>query len=136
MIEYREFGSELIDEAYKIYEANGWISYLNNREKLSRAFECSLYVLGAFEDDELVGFVRCIGDAEYIIYVQDLIVNPSHQRKGIGRELMKQASDKFPEVRQFVLITDKDDKVSNAFYQAIGMSSDCKGYPINAYFRV
>ena len=135
MIEYKEFGSELIDEAYQIYEQNGWASYLNNKEKLIKAFEQSLYILGAFEKDVLVGFVRCVGDAEYIIYVQDLIVSPSHQRTGIGKELMKRASEKFPDVRQFVLITDKDDEVSNAFYQAIGMSSDCNGYPINAYFR-
>ena len=135
MIEYREFGSELIDEAYKIYEENRWESYLNNKAKLSRAFESSLLVIGAFEDGRLVGFVRCVGDAEYIVYVQDLIVRPTHHRQGIGRELMKLASDAFPAVRQFVLITDSDDAVSNAFYKAIGMSPDCNGYPINAYFR-
>ena len=135
MIEYREFRSEFIDEAYKIYEENRWESYLGDKEKLSRAFENSLRIIGAFEDGRLVGFVRCIGDAEYIIYVQDLIVRPTHQRKGIGRELMRRLSEAFPAIRQFVLITDSDDEVSNAFYRAIGMSPDCNGYPINAYFR-
>lgn len=135
MIEYGEFRLDYLDDAYRIYEENGWKNYLHDTDKLSRAFRQSLYILGAFEDDRLVGFVRCVGDAEYILYVQDLIVKPSHQRKGIGRELMRRVSEAFPAIRQFVLITDRDDEVSNAFYQAIGLSSDCGGYPINVYFR-
>ena len=136
MIEYKEIRSEFIEEAYKIYEENQWESYLNDKDKLNRSFENSLYIVGAFEDNRLVGFVRCVGDAEYILYVQDLIVKPEYQRKGIGKELMRLVSEAFPAIRQFVLITDSDDVTSNEFYQAIGMSRDCNGYPINAYFRV
>lgn len=88
MIEYKEFRSELINEVYSIYEENQWKSYLGDKEKLSRAFEQSLYLLGAFEEGNLVGFVRCIGDSEYILYVQDLIVKPSYYRQGIGKALM------------------------------------------------
>lgn len=135
MIEYKKFSSELIDEVYEIYEANKWENYLNDKERLSGAFERSVYILGAFENDRLVGFVRCVGDSEYILYVQDLIVKPSHQRKGIGRELIGKVSEAYPDVRQFVLITDRDDEVSNSFYKAIGLSKDCNGYPVNAYFR-
>lgn len=135
MIEYKKFSSELIDEVYEIYEANKWENYLNDKERLSGAFEQSVYILGAFENDRLVGFVRCVGDSEYILYVQDLIVKPSHQRKGIGRELIGKVSEAYPGVRQFVLITDRDNEVSNSFYKAIGLSKDCNGYPVNAYFR-
>lgn len=135
MITYREFDSARIDEVYRIYEENGWKSYLGDKDRLSRAFDRSLFVLGAFDGEELAGFVRCIGDSEYILYVQDLIVRPAYQRKGIGRELMRQVLEKYASVRQFVLITDKDDDVSNAFYREIGLSDLCNGYPINAYFR-
>ena len=48
---------------------------------------------------------------------------------------MKQTSDHFPAVRQFVLITDRDDETANAFYRAIGLAEDFNGYPINHYFR-
>lgn len=135
MIEYRQFGAERLEEVCRIYEENGWKSYLGDPERLSRAFEKSLYLLGAFEDGRLIGFARCVGDAEYILYVQDLIVSPARQRKGVGRELMRRVSEVFPAVRQFVLITDRDDASSNAFYRAIGLSSSCGGYPINTYFR-
>lgn len=135
MIEYREFRSERIEEIYQIYKENQWESYLKDKDKLARAFEQSLFVIGAFEDDHLVGFARCIGDNEYILYVQDLIIKPSHYRKGIGKELINRVSQKYSNVRQFVLITDKEDKVANAFYQAVGLVQECNGYPVNHYFR-
>lgn len=135
MITYKEFGSELIEEIYMIYESNGWLSYLNNKPKLIQAFEKSIYVLGAFDNGKLVGFVRCIGDGEYILYIQDLIITPSYHRKGIGRELMKRVSNHYKTIRQFLLITDKDDNISNAFYQSIGLVKECNGFAINHYFR-
>ena len=135
MTDYREFGSELIDQVYQIYEENQWSSYLGDREKLARAFDNSLYVLGAFVGDKLVGFVRCVGDGESVIYVQDLIVRQGYRRQGIGRELMKQASDRYPGVRQFLLITDSEDKDANDFYKAIGMTEEFYGYPVRHYFR-
>ena len=135
MIKYLEFGSELVSDAYNIYRDNGWGAYLTSLDKLKKAFDNSLYILGAFEEDKLVGFIRCIGDSEFIIYIQDLIVLPEYQRRGIGKTLVKKVSDKFSDVRQFVLITDKDDEKANAFYRAIGMKTTLNGYPINTYFR-
>ena len=134
-MEYKEFGLEKIDEVCAIYEANGWQSYLNDKERLKKAFDKSLYVLGAFDEGRLVGFVRCVGDEEYIVYVQDLIVLPACQRKGIGRRLMQIVLKKYEKVHQLVLITDEDDEVSNAFYRAIGLSDKCNGYPVKHYFR-
>ena len=135
MPQYKEFGSELINEAYEIYRQSEWNSYLKDKEKLRRAFDSSLYILGAFEDGRLVGFVRCVGDNEFILYIQDLIVTPSFQRKGIGRELMRRVSERFSDIRQFVLITDREDKAANAFYRSIGLSPEFNGFPINTYFR-
>lgn len=135
MIEYRSFCDDSIDEVYGIYKENHWESYLKDKAKLCRAFRQSLYVLGAFENGSLVGFVRCVGDEEYIIYVQDLIVKPSHFRKGIGSELIRRVSEKYAHVRQFVLITDREDAAANAFYRSVGLVSECNGFPVNTYFR-
>ena len=95
MIEYKPFGSERIEEIYKIYEENEWSSYLGDKEKLVRAFNNSLYILGAFDKDHLIGFVRCVGDDEYIVYVQDLVVLSAYHRKGIGRKLMETVSERY-----------------------------------------
>ncbi|MCR5374727.1 MAG: GNAT family N-acetyltransferase [Lachnospiraceae bacterium] len=59
------------------------MAYLNNDDALKRAYENSLYCLGAYSGDELVGFIRCVGDGEHIVLVQDLIVVPEYQRQKI-----------------------------------------------------
>ena len=68
---YEIFGPERLEAVRAIYEEAGWYAYFGNDEALHRAFEQSLYVLGAFEGDELIGFVRCVGDGEHVVIVQD-----------------------------------------------------------------
>lgn len=65
-IKYKVFGAERIDEAYSIYESNQWESYLGDKEKLTKAFENSLYCLGAFDEDNAVSnaFYKSIGLSE------------------------------------------------------------------------
>ena len=121
MINYRHLTSESLNQIKALYEQHGWLAYLNDDARLTRAFDSSLYTLGAYENDQLVGFIRCVGDGEHIVMVQDLIVAQTYQRKGIGGELMKKASDQFANVRMFMLLTDAMDADANAFYQAIGM---------------
>ncbi|MBR4121968.1 MAG: GNAT family N-acetyltransferase, partial [Erysipelotrichaceae bacterium] len=101
MIEYRTFGAEQAAAVREIYEANRWSSYLGDPGRIEKALAQSLYTLGAFDGGRLVGFVRCVGDTEFILYVQDVIVLPAYQRRGIGRELMRRTSEAFPAVRQF-----------------------------------
>lgn len=120
---YNEFGSERLYEVLKIYERSGWCAYLGDDDKLSRAFDNSLYILGAFDGDALVGFVRCVGDGEHIVYVQDMIVDVPYQRRGIGRELLRRVMNKYADVRMFTLITDAEDRDSRAFYEAVGLTS-------------
>lgn len=134
MITYREFGVDCMDEVIKIYEKAGWLAYLGNKEKLIRTFDNSLYILGAFEENNLLGFIRCVGDGEHIVYVQDLIVDVEYKRRGIGRELMERAMNQFMNVRMITLITDSADEVSNSFYKAIGLKKyDDNG--LSGYFR-
>lgn len=123
MIEYREFGAEELFRVRALYEDVGWAAYLSDSEKLARAFAVSLYVLGAFRNDMLIGFIRCVGDGEHIVYVQDLIVDSAYRRQGIGRALLQKARDTYRYVRMFALMTDGSDRNANSFYQAIKMRS-------------
>lgn len=134
MISYQEFGSEYLEQVKNIYEAEQWYAYLKDDEKLRRAFEQSLYLLGAFDGENLVGFVRCVGDGEHILLVQDLIVAPSYQKQGIGTNLFKAVWDKYINVRMFHVVTDIHDKVDNHFYQSFGMKKLEAGDMVS-YFR-
>lgn len=132
MIAYHKFGIEQMPRILAIYRAADWCAYLTDNEKLTRAFQNSLYVLGAFDCHKLIGFVRCVGDGEHILYIQDLIVDPAYRRQGVGRELMQRTMKKFAQVRMLALATDAADMVSNTFYAEIGMrrfeDAECTGY--------
>ena len=134
MIEYKEFDSSLIGRVKEIYALEGWTAYLNSDEKLVRAFETSLYLLGAFEGDKLVGFVRCVGDGEHILLVQDLIVDKAYQKQRIGTTLFKTVWEKYKDVRMFQVNTDLEDEVDNHFYKSMGMKPLESGHMIS-YFR-
>ena len=134
MITYKEFDLSLLCEVKEIYTRQQWNSYLNNDAKLKAAFENSLYLYGAFEEEDLVGFVRCVGDGEHIVLVHDLIVRPEYQRRGIGTALFQAVWDKYIDVRMFHVLTDMEDEVDNYFYQSFGMKKLEEGHMVG-YFR-
>lgn len=121
MITYSEFGVEQMQEVVLIYQENGWVSYLKDFEQLERALKTSGYLLGAFYKQKLVGFIRCVTDGEFIVFIQDLILLPEFQRQGIGTLLLQKVFEKYQQVRSIVVITDKLDAQANAFYQKNGL---------------
>lgn len=132
--EYLEFGSERLEEIKALYEDSGWKAYLTDDEKLKRAFDNSLYTYGAAADGRLIGFVRCVGDGEHVVLVQDLIVRSDSRRLGIGNRLMRAVMEKYKDVRMLFIVTDKADEKANAFYRALGMKPIENGGMIS-YFR-
>ena len=80
MIEYKEFSVENLEEVKEIYAEEGWNAYLKDDGNLSRAFGNSMFILGAFDGERLIGFIRCLGDGEHLVIVQDLIIRKEYQR--------------------------------------------------------
>lgn len=120
-MEYKQFGSSRLEEIKEIYREQGWTAYLNDDGKLKRAYDNSLYVYGIFEEDRLIGFVRCVGDGEHIVVIEDLIIKAEYQRQGLGTKLLQQVFEKYADVRMLSLYTDKADVKANSFYRKMGM---------------
>lgn len=119
-MEIREYAPFNEEEIAALYASVGWIAYTKDLSALSRGFARSLLVLGAYENDRLLGIVRCVGDGETIVWIQDVLVFPDYQRRGVGRALVQAVLDRYPRVRQIELATDGNDPASNAFYQTLG----------------
>jgi len=64
----------------------GWGTY--HRAVIEESLPCSLYCVHATLGEELVGMARIVGDSGLVFYIQDVIVVPEHQGKGIGALLM------------------------------------------------
>lgn len=116
-----EINEGYLSQIKALYEESGWSAYLGDDEKLKNAIKNSLLTLGYMDGEELVGFVRCVGDAEHVVLVQDLIVKKNYRRKGLAKKLMDEVFEKYKDVRWIQVNTDGEDEVANAFYKAIGM---------------
>ena len=62
-------------------------------KQAEKALANSLYVVTAYEKDTLVGMGRIVGDGAVICYVQDLIVVPESQGKGIGSAILSKLTE-------------------------------------------
>mgnify|MGYP004605564175 FL=1 len=116
--EYKEYQE---DEIQTLYAAVGWTAYTEDLPALERGFQNSLLVLAAYEDGELIGLIRAVGDGATVVFVQDLLVAPQKQRQGVGTALLKAVLDRYSNVRQLLLTTDNTPKPI-AFYKSLGFS--------------
>ena len=105
--EYTRFNEQEIRD---LYRAVGWTAYTDNMPALKRGFENSLLTLAAYEGENLMGIIRAVGDGSTIVFIQDILVFPEHQRKGIGTALIKEVLERFSNVRQIELATDNTPK--------------------------
>lgn len=88
-MEIKEYKVYNEDEILRLYSAVGWTAYADKPEKLRQGFKHSLLVLAAYENDELLGIIRVVGDGFTIVFVQDILVYPEKQRRGVGSTLLK-----------------------------------------------
>lgn len=109
-----------------LYQNVGWSAYTENLDLLKNAIVKSLDVITAWEDEELVGLIRTIGDGLTILYIQDILVLNEYQKKGIGSMLLKEVLEKYKHVRQKVLLTEEAKDVRH-FYEKNGFESCDKG---------
>ena len=120
-MEIREYTDFNIDEIRRLYSEVGWTAYTENMPALEQGYKNSMTVLAAYEDDELLGIIRTVGDGFTIVFIQDILVFPEKQRQGIGTALLKAVLDRYPNVRQIELATDNTPKTI-AFYKSLGFS--------------
>ena len=81
----------------------GWSSG-HYPDRLAVAMRNSGTVLTAWEDDKLVGLINALDDGVMTAYVHYLLVNPTHQGMGIGRELVRRLREKYQSYLRIVLI--------------------------------
>lgn len=118
-MEIREYRTYNEAEVLRLYASVGWTAYTDHPETLRKGFEKSLLKLAAYEGEQLLGIIRAVGDGHTIVFVQDILVAPEHQRKGIGTALLQAVLDRYSHVRQIELATDNTEKTI-AFYKSMG----------------
>lgn len=121
-MEIKYYDHFYLEEILHLYQSVGWTNYLKREDILEEAYANSLCVLAAYGGDSLLGIIRAIGDGLTIVFVQDIIVLPKYQRKGIGTKQLKAVIDKYRNVYQMELLTNNREK-TKAFYRSVGFTA-------------
>jgi len=117
----KEYSEYRADEIIPLFSSVGWVNYTNSPNVLENAIKNSLLTLGAYDGEKLIGIIRAVGDGFSIVFIQDVLVMPEYQRKGIGTMLVKAIIERYPNVYQIQLTTDNTDKTV-PFYKSLGFS--------------
>ena len=118
-------------EILGLYASVGWTAYTDDPAALRNGFANSLLTLAAYEEAALAGLIRVVGDGHTIVIVQDILVRPQFQRRGIGSALLQAVLNRYAGVRQIELLTD-DTPETAAFYRSMGFREltelGCRGF--------
>jgi GNAT superfamily N-acetyltransferase len=105
--------------------------------KLQDALNNSTYIVSAWKEDLLIDMARCLSDDVSIFYLQDILIHPDHQRKGLGRRLLQNCINRFEHVKTKILLTGGEEK-QKTFYESLGYKNtkECTKEKLNAYVMI
>lgn len=91
MITYRSGNHLELNEVIELYNSCslGARRPVDDRDRMGRMLAGANLVITAWDGDLLVGISRSMSDFAYATYLSDLAVRESHQRQGIGKELIR-----------------------------------------------
>lgn len=65
----------------------GWKDFMNF-DVAETSIKNSVFSVVVKEKQNVIGMGRIVGDGAIYFYIQDIVVHPDHQGKGIGKEIM------------------------------------------------
>jgi predicted N-acetyltransferase YhbS len=91
VIRYRTGNDLDLDAVIELYRAStlGERRPIDDRERMAAMMRHANLVVTAWDDELLVGISRALSDFSFVTYLSDLAVRQSHQKHGIGKELIR-----------------------------------------------
>ena len=120
MITYRTGYDLDLDAVIELYRAStlGERRPVEDRERMAGMLKNANLVVTAWDGEALVGISRALTDFVYVTYLSDLAVRVSHQRHGIGKELMRRTQAVAP-CAQIILLAAP---AAEAYYPHVGFT--------------
>ena len=112
-------GNDLdVDRVIELYRAStlGERRPISDRARMSAMLSNANLVVTAWDGTELVGISRALTDFVYVTYLSDLAVAVSHQRRGIGKELINRTRAAAPGAQLILLAA----PAAETYYPHIG----------------
>jgi hypothetical protein len=95
MISYRAGNDIDLTAMIDLYVAStlGKRRPVNEPKRMAEMLKHANIVITAWDGDLLVGISRALSDFSFVTYLSDLAVRVSHQRAGIGKELIRKTQE-------------------------------------------
>jgi GNAT superfamily N-acetyltransferase len=118
MIAYRDDVRPELEQAAELYHAStlGERRPVGDRARFAAMLVNANLTITAWDGTLLVGISRCISDFVWTTYLADLAVRASHQRQGIGKELMRRTQAAAPQAKLLLLAAPAAEK----YYPHVG----------------
>ena len=87
-----------VEEYNYLFDIVGWGSY--PKEISEKALSNNIYSVSIYDNDNIIGYGRLIGDGIIFLYIHDVMVKPEYQGQGIGKTIMQKLLSKVEELRK------------------------------------
>ena len=97
MINIRE-NNKNVEEFNLLYDLVGWGAY--DSEVTKKALDNTFYSVSVYDDNNIIGYGRIIGDTICFLYIHDIMVKPEYQGKKIGTLIMNKLLEKINQIKK------------------------------------
>lgn len=125
---YRVGNNLDLDAVLELYESStlGQRRPVNDRDRMAAMLRNANLVVTAWEGELLVGIARSVTDFAYCTYLSDLAVRQSHQRQGIGRELIRRTRELGGEATVILLSA----PAATGYYPRLGLTQHLSAWTL------
>lgn len=130
MIDYRNDRRPGLEQARELYRASTLAERrpVEDEARFAAMLANANLIVTAWDGDELVGLSRALTDFSYATYLSDLAVRVSHQRAGIGRELIRHTQTAAPQATLILLAA----PAAERYYPRIGFTHHPQAWLLRA----
>jgi predicted N-acetyltransferase YhbS len=134
-ISYRSGNDLDLDQVIELYRAStlGDRRPVEVRDSMRQMLQHANLVVTAWNGPLLVGISRALTDFAYVAYLSDLAVRASHQRSGIGKELIRRTQAELGPGASIVLLAAP---AAVTYYQSVGFTQHASAWVLPAGERV
>jgi len=119
MIEYKTENDLSAEEFIAVLKASTLAERrpVKEPERIIKMLQNADLIITARENNKLIGVARSVTDFAFCTYLSDLAVDETYQKKGIGKELIRQTKLAAPQAKLILLAAPK----AISYYPHIGM---------------
>ena len=106
----RQFVETDFPSVQRLYEKEGWMTFIKRSDEGLEAWKNSTITLVAVEGELVVGLVRALTDGKITTYIAEIIVDINYRGKDIGKSLLDVCHNLYPHTRLDLLSTEGADE--------------------------